>query len=164
MAYVLAHSSVASEFAPKLVAATGRSRTKLNTLCNGNGDYFIAQGEEFNPIMTTEAAELISSAATLGGAVWPDLSELLGWSKDDVDHVFCHQVGKQVNGAFYREMGLDFEKEFTIYQRMGTLASEALPTALAIGSEEKQDMRRGDKVVLTGFGSGLNAMFVGLEW
>jgi hypothetical protein len=43
------------------------------------------------------------------------------------------------------------------------LRRAAVPTALAIGAEEK-DMKPGDKVVLTGFGSGLNALFLGIEW
>jgi orotate phosphoribosyltransferase-like protein len=71
----------------------------------------------------------------------------LGWSKEHVDHVFCHQVGRQVNEAFYREMGLDFDKDFAIYNRYGNMVSAALPAALAIGAEEKK-IQPGEKVLL----------------
>lgn len=92
-----------------------------------------------------------------------DFSQSFGWTRSDVHHIFCHQVGKQVNEGFYREMGLDIEKEYTVYRNLGNLVSAALPTALALGSEEK-DMKPGEKVLLTAFGSGLNSIFWGVIW
>jgi 3-oxoacyl-[acyl-carrier-protein] synthase-3 len=162
VAYVLAHKSLTTS-THKILGGVTRSATKHHELCNGNGDFCHFHEGDFDPIMTTESSKLIGAAAKLGRKAWPQLAELVGWNKDDVDHIFCHQVGKQVNDAFYKEMGLDFRKEFTIYERYGNLASAAVPTALAIGAEEK-DMKPGDKVVLTGFGSGLNALFLGIEW
>jgi 3-oxoacyl-[acyl-carrier-protein] synthase-3 len=113
--------------------------------------------------METESSKLIAAAAVLGARTWSDASEVLGWSKEDVDHVYCHQVGRQVNEAFYNTLGLDYSKEFTIYQTRGNLVSAALPTAFTIGCEQK-GTKKGDKIVLTGFGSGLNALFLGIEW
>jgi 3-oxoacyl-[acyl-carrier-protein] synthase-3 len=72
-------------------------------------------------------------------------------------------VGRQVNEAFYREMGLDFDKDFAIYKRYGNMVSVALPAALAIGVDEK-DIQPREKVLLTAFGSGLNTRFLGFEW
>ena len=162
VAYILAHKDLTPS-THKILGGVTRSATRHKDLCNGNGDFCHFHDGDFDPIMTTESGKLISEASKLGGKAWVQLSELLGWSKEDVDHVFCHQVGRQVNEAFYREMGLDYSKEFTIYERYGNLASAALPTALAIGAHEK-DLKPGEKIVLTGFGSGLNALFLGLEW
>ena len=72
-------------------------------------------------------------------------------------------MGRQVNEAFYREMGLDFDKDFAIYKRYGNMVSVALPAALAIGVDEK-DIQPREKVLLTAFGSGLNTRFLGFEW
>ena len=72
-------------------------------------------------------------------------------------------MGRQVNDAFYREMGLDFDKDYAIYKRYGNMVSVALPAALAIGAEEK-GIKPGEKVLLTAFGSGLNTRFLGFEW
>jgi 3-oxoacyl-[acyl-carrier-protein] synthase III len=107
--------------------------------------------------------DLGEQSAKLGGRAFPDVTASLGWSKDHVDHVFCHQVGRQVNDAFYREMGLDFDKDYAIYKRYGNMVSVALPAALAIGAEEK-GIKPGEKVLLTAFGSGLNTRFLGFEW
>ncbi|MCB9030596.1 MAG: 3-oxoacyl-ACP synthase III [Deltaproteobacteria bacterium] len=163
VSYVLCNKDLASPSAHRIVGGVARSASQHHDLCEGNGDYYVLQEGEIDPLMSTESSKIVSSAAELGSRTWPEVSEVLGWSKEDVDHIFCHQVGKQVNKGFYKTMGLDQEKEFTIYERYGNLASAALPSALAIGSKEKE-MHKGEKVLMTGFGSGLNSLFLGLEW
>ncbi len=162
VAYVLAHDSIATS-KHRIEGAVTRSATQHNMLCVGNSDYTYHQKEEFNPIMVTESAKLINAASQLGGRVWKQASQTLGWSSEDVNHIFCHQVGKQVNEGFYKEMGLEYKKEYTIYKKYGNLASAALPTALVLGAQEK-NIQPGEKVLLTGFGSGLNSIFTGITW
>ena len=163
VAFVLCHDSIATN-KHRIVGGAARSATQFNDLCEGNADhsYFQSDGG-FDPIMYTESSKIISSAAGLGARTWKDASEILGWTRQDVDHIFCHQVGRQVNGAFYDEMGLDYEKEHTIYQKYGNLVSAALPVAFAEGVAER-NVKPGEKILLTGFGSGLNSLFVGVEW
>ena len=133
-------------------------------LCSGNGDFCVMVDEEGRePVMHTESSKLIASAAKLGGETWRECSKLLDWSSKDIDHVVCHQVGKQVNEAFYRELGLPFDKDFAAYANLGNSVSAALPTAVTLAAEQRP-FKRGDKVVLTAFGSGLNAVFSGIEW
>jgi 3-oxoacyl-[acyl-carrier-protein] synthase III len=162
VAAVLCHESIATS-GHQFVGGVARSASQHHELCIGNGDFSHGQGEEIEPIMTSDAAKLMAAAAKLGGRAFPDVTALLGWSKDHVDHVFCHQVGRQVNEAFYREMGLDFDKDFAIYKRYGNMVSVSLPAALAIGAAEK-DIQPGQKVLLTAFGSGLNTRFLGFQW
>jgi 3-oxoacyl-[acyl-carrier-protein] synthase-3 len=144
VAAVLCHDSISST-RHRFVGGIARSASQHHQLCIGNGDFSAGQGEE------------------IGGRAFPDVTASLGWSKDHLDHVFCHQVGRQVNEAFYQEMGLDFDKDFAIYKRYGNMVSAALPAALAIGVEEK-GIQRGEKVLLTAFGSGLNTRFLAFEW
>jgi len=162
VAAVLCHDSIATS-SRRFIGGVARSASQHHQLCIGNGDFSVGQGEEIAPIMTSDAAQLMIAAAKLGGRAFPDVTASLGWSKDHVDHVFCHQVGRQVNDAFYREMGLDFDKDFAIYKRYGNMVSAALPAALVIGAEEKAIQPR-EKVLLTAFGSGLNTRFLGFEW
>jgi 3-oxoacyl-[acyl-carrier-protein] synthase-3 len=161
VAFVLCHESLSTK-GHKLLGSVARSATQFSELCMGNADYVLSQ-RDFNPLMETESSKLITSAATLGGRMWADASEAFNWSKQDIDHIFCHQVGKQVNQAFYEEMGLEMEKEFTIYKDWGNLISAALPACLVIGSKQKNIKPR-DKVLLTAFGSGLNSIFTAIEW
>jgi 3-oxoacyl-[acyl-carrier-protein] synthase III len=162
VAYVLCHESI-SKTKHKLLGGATRSATEHCDLCVGNADYHLVNGPPLGPVMETESSKLIAAAALLGQRTWAEASQTLEWTKDDVDHVFCHQVGRQVNEAFYGTLGLDYQKEFTIYQNRGNLVSAALPTAFAIGIEEK-GIKKGDKIMLTGFGSGLNSLFLGVQW
>jgi 3-oxoacyl-[acyl-carrier-protein] synthase-3 len=162
VAYILTHESL-SRAKPRLLGSVARSATEFSDLCAGNADYQLFDNAQVTPLMHTESAKLMGSAAKLGGRMFQEFSEAFGWKREDVDHVFCHQVGKQVNEGFYREMGLDMSKEFTVYQELGNLVSAALPTCLAMGAEKK-GMKSGDKVLLTAFGSGLNSIFTGIVW
>lgn len=161
VAFVLCHERL-SKRKHKILGGVTRSATQFSDLCVGNADHNMTDLSSA-PIMETESSKLIAAAAELGSRTWKDASELLGWSKDDIQHLFCHQVGRQVNEAFYDTMGLDYSKDFAIYKQYGNLVSAALPTALTIGIEAR-NFKRGDKAVLTGFGSGLNSLFMGIEW
>ncbi len=162
VAYVLCHESL-SKTKHRVLGGATRSATQHCDLCVGNVDYHLVDSPPLGPVMETESSKLIAAAALLGARTWGDASEAIGWSKDDIDHVFCHQVGRQVNEGFYNTMGLDYAKDFAIYQTRGNLVSAALPTALAVGVEKK-GIKKGEKIMLTGFGSGLNSLFLGIEW
>ena len=162
VAMVLCHSSIATR-THRLVGLAARSASQHMDLCIGNGDFCFMQDMGIFPLMDTDSKRLISSAAKLGSRTWQDASEVLHWSKDDINHIFCHQVGKQVNGNFYDTVGLPIEKEYTVYQTYGNLVSAALPSALITGAREGL-LKQGDKALLMGFGSGLNSIFSGIEW
>jgi 3-oxoacyl-[acyl-carrier-protein] synthase-3 len=162
VAFVLCHESIATQ-KHRLLGGVAKSASEFSNLCVGNRDYSLHQGRAIDPLMSTKSSEIIARAAELGGRTWSGVSEVLGWTRDDVDHIFCHQVGRVINDAFFREMGLDREKEFTIYGQYGNLASAALPAALAIGAGRK-NIAVGEKVLLAAFGSGLNSLFLGVEW
>lgn len=162
VAFVLCHESL-SKRRHKVLGGVVRSATQHSDLCAGNSDHCITEAGNTAALMRTESQKLVAAAAKLGARMWKDASGVLGWTREQVDHIFCHQVGRQVNEGFYREMGLDIEKEYTVYKNLGNLVSAALPTALALGVEEKK-VAAGEKVLLTAFGSGLNSVFMGIEW
>ncbi|MEI6203166.1 MAG: coproporphyrinogen III oxidase, partial [Enhydrobacter sp.] len=126
VAAVLCHDSI-SNGGHKFVGGVARSASQHHELCIGNGDFSNSQYEVVTPIMTSDAAQLMAAAAKLGGRAFPDVTAALGWSKDHVDHVFCHQVGRQVNEAFYAEMGLDFDKDFAFTRDVGDSFLKASP-------------------------------------
>ncbi len=162
VAYVLCHDSI-STHKHRLLGGALRTATQHSELCSGNADSCATDKNVESILMRTESSKIIAAASKLGSRLWPETSEVLGWKREDVQHIFCHQVGRQVNEAFYREMGLDYQKEYTIYREYGNMVSAALPTALALGVDDKP-VRKGEKVLCTAFGSGLNGVFYGIEW
>jgi len=163
-AMVLCHESI-SRTKHRLLGSATRSASQHSDLCVGNSDVCATMGEALTPIMETDSQKLISEGTKLGARTWPEFSELLGWSEADIKHVFCHQVGKQLGAQFYRDMGIPgaYQKEYIVYPRYGNQVSAALPTALIEGTKERA-AQSGDKLLLTAFGSGLNAIFTGIEW
>ncbi len=162
IAMVLAHDSIATS-SHKLLACSSRAASNCHPYCVGNGDFCYNQMVGLNPIMHTDSHPLVMNAATLGARTWADLSEFTGWKAEDVDHVFCHQIGKVVNQKFYETMGLPFEKEYAVYQNYGNLISASMPAAWFTAAD-KGLIEAGSKNVMTAFGSGLNALFSAVEW
>lgn len=162
VAYVLCSEKL-SKKGHRFHGGVVKSATEHKSLCAGDADAAMADNSGVGALMRTESQKLIAAAAKLGARLAPRAFELLGWTSEQVKHIFCHQVGKQVNEQFYRGQGLDLAKEFTIYKEFGNLVSAALPSALAIGSKEK-GIKSGEEVLLTAYGSGLNGMFLGITW
>jgi len=162
VAFILCNEKLAKS-GHQLVSSVARSASQHKDLCVGNADFCYLNDSPITPLMETDSQKLISSAAKLGARAWQDYSELQGWSPDEISRIFCHQVGKHVNEHFYNTMGLPFEKDYCVYPKFGNLVSAAMPSAL-IDAANKGELNSGDKLLLTGFGSGLNAIFTGLVW
>ena len=162
VAMVLCHKDLATQN-HRLLGSVSRSAAQFADLCVGNGDFCFMDIENLDPLMETDSKKLISSACKLGARIWPEFSKFIDWSADEVDHIICHQVGKQVNEEFYKTQGLSHLKEHTVYQDYGNLVSAAMPSAL-IASAEAGKFMTGDKVLLTAYGSGLNSIFTGIVW
>lgn len=156
---------------PTPLAAACESDSDLADLCEGNGDFCIADYvfdkivklADRSPIMRTEAKKLIESASIVGRRVWRRLQKMIGWTSGVIDKIICHQVGRHVNESWYNTVGLDKSKEITIYREYGNMVSVALPGALAIASRNNL-IQPNERVVTLGFGSGLNAIFTAWYW
>jgi acyl-CoA:acyl-CoA alkyltransferase len=163
VAFVLSRADK-SKSTHRLISTVALTASEHAELCSGNGDFCLTEGQGIGaPVMETESSKLIAEAAILGSEAWKELSTATGWKNQDLEQVICHQVGRQVNEGFYKTMGLPFEKDFSIYQEYGNMVSAALPTALTISAESSK-YNIGDKIILTAFGSGLNAVFTAVEW
>ena len=162
VAMLMCHQDIATKH-HRFVAAHARSASQHSDLCVGNGDFCFTQTEGLDPLMETQSKKLVSAASKLGARAWPEFAKLSGWKAEELDHLVCHQVGKQVNASFYEPQGLPYEKEHTVYQDYGNLVSAAMPSAMISTAEEGKFMT-GDKILLTGYGSGLNTMFSGIVW
>ncbi|MBT5552069.1 MAG: 3-oxoacyl-ACP synthase III [Nitrospina sp.] len=157
---VLAHEKVAKQ-GHRLLGGVSMAETQFNHLCRGSDDS--GAGGEWSPLMDTDSETLMKEGCRLAGKTWARTREVLGWSNEEVNRVFCHQVGKGHRKLMYESVGLDPEKDFSTLEFLGNTGSASLPTTLAMGIE-KNVLKSGDKAALLGIGSGLNCLMMGVEW
>jgi 3-oxoacyl-[acyl-carrier-protein] synthase III len=137
------------------------SDTSSCALCAG-GVESEKHGDD-RPRMQTDSEALLHAGIDLAGTTWDNTRKVLGWTNEDVDKVFTHQVGKAHRKLMLDRLGLGIEKDFPTVEFLGNTGAVALPSAVSIGSERGQ-IAAGEKVALLGIGSGLNAVMLGLHW
>ncbi len=157
---LLVNSSI-SQKKHKLLGGVSIAETHFNHLCRGNGD--AAAGADWAPLMETDSEKLMLEGCRLAGKTWRRTREILGWENEEVNRVFCHQVGKGHRKLMYENVGLDIEKDFSTLEFLGNTGSASLPVTFAMGVE-KGTLKKGDKAALLGIGSGLNCLMMGIEW
>ena len=87
----------------------------------------------------------------------------LGWMKEQIDKVICHQVGSGHRDTILQMLGLSEDQDFSTYGYLGNIGTVSLPLTAAL-AEERDFLRPGDRVGFLGIGSGLNCLMLGLEW
>jgi 3-oxoacyl-[acyl-carrier-protein] synthase-3 len=73
---------------------------------------------------------------------------------DDIDHFFFHQANIRIIDAVCDNLGVDKSKVVNNIQRYGNTSAASIPLALdeAVTMDK---VKRGDHLLLTGFGAGL---------
>ncbi|QPJ63528.1 MAG: 3-oxoacyl-ACP synthase III [Candidatus Nitronauta litoralis] len=160
VAVLLVHRDF-SENGHRLLGGVSRADTSHNHLCRGTED--TGMGLTAQPLMETDAETLMQEGIRLGGKTWEIFKKEMGWSGDEVNRSFCHQVGSLHRKLMLETFQLDPANDFTTLETLGNTGSAALPVTLAKG-EEAGFLSTGDKIALLGIGSGLNCMMLGVEW
>jgi 3-oxoacyl-[acyl-carrier-protein] synthase-3 len=99
----------------------------------------------------------------LGLRTWKAFLTRLGWASDTIDKVICHQVGAGHRDSILKALGIPRAKDYSTYAYLGNMGTVSLPLTAAL-AEEREFLRRGDRVGFLGIGSGLNCLMLGVEW
>lgn len=83
-----------------------------------------------------------------------ELAGIAGISLGDIDWLVFHQANKFMTDFFIRDLKIDPSKVPYCIQKYGNTSSASIP--LTIASELAGKLKRGDRVVLSGFGAGLS--------
>jgi 3-oxoacyl-[acyl-carrier-protein] synthase-3 len=113
--------------------------------------------------MMTDAAAVLKHGVLLGQQTWDALMGRLGWDAASVDKTICHQVGGAHRSAVLSSMRVAEEKDFSTYEYLGNIGTVSLPLTAAI-AEEREFLKKGDKVAFCGIGSGLNCLMLAWQW
>ncbi len=113
--------------------------------------------------MSTDSVSVLKHGAKLGVRTWGAFLKKMGWAREQVDKVICHQVGEGHRDTILRELGIAKEKDFSTYKYLGNMGTVSLPMTAAI-ADQRNFLKRGDHVGFLGIGSGLNCLMIGWEW
>ncbi len=114
-------------------------------------------------VMKTDSVAVLKHGVELGVRTWGAFLGGMGWARDQVDKVICHQVGSGHREVILRELGIPPEKEFPTYPYLGNIGTVSLPLSAAL-AEQRRFLNPGDRVGFLGIGSGLNCLMIGCEW
>jgi len=115
------------------------------------------------PFTATDAGAVLRFGVDLGLRTWQAFTQQLGWAREQVDRVICHQVGAGHREAVLKALGIAPEKDYPTYPYLGNIGTVSLPLTAAL-AEEREFLRPGDRVGFLGIGSGLNCLMLGLQW
>lgn len=80
--------------------------------------------------------------------------EKAGVSKDDITYIVPHQANYRIVETMAKKLGMPIEKFFMNIKGCGNTSSASIPIALA-DMDAAGLLKKGDKIVMTGFGGGL---------
>jgi acyl-CoA:acyl-CoA alkyltransferase len=115
------------------------------------------------PLMSTDSETLMREGIATAKEAFPAFLAELGWTIEDVNKTFCHQVGRAHRQQLFETLGLDPAIDYSTLEELGNTGSVALPITAALGIEHGH-LRSGDRVALLGIGSGINVILLGMEW
>lgn len=160
VALVMMHDSVAVTD-HRLLGGVAMTATEHNGLCRGSED--TGFGSEASMSMQTNAETLLTTGCALAVDTWAEFQKTLGWSNEDVDRSYCHQVGETHRDRMYEGIGLDPTKSLSTFETLGNVGSVSLPLTMAMGIE-KDPPKKGERIAMLGIGSGLSSVMLGVQW
>ena len=131
----------------KVVGGMARADTSHHNLCIGNLDK-----------MRTDTKSLLEAGLHVSKLAWGDAEEQ-GWI--DVDRYIAHQISQVHTTMLCDRLGIDIEKMPLTYRFLGNVGPASIPITLSL---EADSLQVGDKVLLMGIGSGINASVMELAW
>ncbi len=116
-----------------------------------------------NQFMTTDSVSVLKHGIDLGLKTYKAFLTNLGWAKDNIDKVICHQVGSGHQESILTTLGISKDKDFTTYKHLGNIGTVSLPLTAAM-ADQRGHLQDGDHVSFMGIGSGLNCLMLGWKW
>jgi 3-oxoacyl-[acyl-carrier-protein] synthase-3 len=151
-----------SKGAQKFIGGAYRANTKHNELCQGGQSDTTIPGQN-SILMATDSEELMKQGIETARATWADFLAEIDWQSEQIDVLFCHQVGTAHARLLFESLELDPAKNFETLPLMGNTGSVSAPVTMAIGIEQGV-FRKGQQAALLGIGSGINCLMLGVEW
>jgi len=159
-AVLLAHRNI-SRTGNRLLGGAVHAETQFCDLCKSETDQ--SGGDSMSPLMQTDSEALMREGVAAAERCFERFLTETGWTRDDIDRTFCHQVGRAHQKLLFETLNLPPELNFSTLEYLGNTGSAALPTAAALGIATGS-VPDGSRLALLGIGSGINVVMLGIEW
>jgi 3-oxoacyl-[acyl-carrier-protein] synthase-3 len=133
----------------RVVGSVTRASTDHHELCIGDNDY-----------MYTDLKGLLEAGLQLSEDLWRDAAAEFDWA-GGMDRYVIHQVSQVHTAAMCERLGVDPQRVPKTFPTRGNIGPASVPFTLAGVADELED---GDRVLLMGIGSGLNASILEIRW
>lgn len=133
----------------RLVAGVSRAATQHHELCVGD-----------NGMMRTDLKGLLEAGLELSSGLWDEAAGDFGWD-DGVSRYFLHQISQVHTDAICKRLDIDPERVPRSFPEFGNIGPASVAFTLAGDSD---GLTTGDRVLLMGIGSGLNASCLEIRW
>lgn len=134
--------------AHEFIGGVAHAATEHHNLCLGDMDR-----------MVTDSRGLLLAGLDVAEAAMKEASQDFDW--DGIDHYIIHQVSTVHCDALAQRLGLDKDKIPLTFPTLGNIGPAAIPITLAMHQDE---IAKGDRVLVMGMGSGINAMAAEIRW
>ncbi|MCV2487775.1 3-oxoacyl-ACP synthase III [Geodermatophilus sp. YIM 151500] len=132
----------------RLVASVSRAGTEHHELCVGDND-----------MMRTDLKGLLEAGVALSEELWAEAAEEFDWR--GMSRYVVHQVSQVHTDTICARLGIDPGRVPRTFPTRGNLGPASVPFTLA---GEVDALVDGDRVLLMGIGSGLNACCLEIAW
>ena len=133
----------------RVVGGVSRAGTEHHELCIGDIE-----------MMRTDARGLLEAGLALTAELWADAAGEFDWASG-MDRYVIHQISQVHTEALCTTLGIDPDLVPRTFPTRGNIGPASVPVTLA---HEADKLERGDRVLLMGIGSGLNASIAELRW
>lgn len=145
----------------RLTTGVSRAFTAHHELCHNGSDDAVGAG--MAPLMDTDSERLLLEGVAAARRTFEGYLAETGWTRDQIDKTFCHQVGSAHKRLLFEQLSLSPSIDFPTVETLGNMGSVSLPITMAQGIEQGL-LSPQDKVALLGIGSGINVIMAAVEW
>ena len=107
--------------------------------------------------------EIFKFAVRIVGEAAEEVLAAAGLDKSDLDFFIPHQANIRIIESAAKRLGLPMEKVIVNVDRYGNTSTASVPLALE-EAVRKGKIKKGDNIVMVGFGTGLTWAAVAMKW
>lgn len=110
-----------------------------------------------------EGKAVFKNAVLVMEAAASEAMDQAGLTSDDIDVVIPHQANIRIIEASCKRLGIPSAKALTVLHYTGNTSSASVPLAMVDGLEHDR-IKKGDNVLMVGFGAGMTSAAALLRW